>query len=175
MGAPRVARHELIRYVHPDVRATILKNDLDEMFPEDANEALRKSFPQRYELLKMLSDAGAGLLIGTDTMVPYLVPGFTPIDEMKHFVKAGLRPYHALRAATADPARFLGIEGESGTIGLGKRADLVLVDANPLEDPSNLWRLTGVMLNGRWLPRADLHRMLEEMAATYRNAEASSR
>ncbi len=171
-GRAAVARHELIRYVHPEVRATILKNDLDAMFPKDANEALRKSFPQKYKLLKMLSNAGAGLLIGTDTMVPYLVPGLTPIDEMEHFVKAGLTSYQALRAGTSDAARFLGIDADGGTIGVGKRADLLLVDANPLEDPSNLWRLSGVMLNGRWLPQAELHRMLEQMATTYPKPEA---
>jgi imidazolonepropionase-like amidohydrolase len=162
-----VGRHESIRFVHPAVRATILSNELDKMFPADANQALRESFPQKYKLLKMVSDAGAGLLIGTDTMVPYLVPGFTPIDEMQHFVRAGLTPYQALRAGTRDAARFLGIEAESGTVAVGKRADLLLVEANPLEDPANLWRQIGVMLNGRWLPKAELTRMLERMAATY--------
>ncbi len=90
-------------------------------------------------------------------------------------MKAGLTPYEALRAATTAPARFLGIDGDSGTIVVGKRADLVLVEANPLEDPSNLWRLRGVVLDGRWLPRAELQRMLEEMSATYPNPETPSR
>jgi imidazolonepropionase-like amidohydrolase len=158
---------EALRFVHPEVRKTLLKNELDDMFPEDANEALRLSFPQRYKLLKMLSDAGAGLLVGTDTMVPYLVPGYTPIDEMQHFVKAGLTPYQALRAATSDPARFLGIGAESGTVSVGKRADLLLVEANPLEEISHLWRRVGVVLAGRWLPQAELDAMLERMAASY--------
>jgi imidazolonepropionase-like amidohydrolase len=162
-----IGASEAIRFVHPEVRKTILSNDLDAMFPKEANEALRRSFPQRYKLLKMLSDAGAGLLVGTDTMVPYLVPGYTSIDEMEHFVKAGLTPYRALRAATSEPARFLGIDGESGTIGVGKRADLLLIEANPLDDVSNLWRRTGVVLHGRWLPRAELEAMMERMAATY--------
>jgi imidazolonepropionase-like amidohydrolase len=166
-GRAKLRRQELLRFVHPEVRKTILRNALDEMFPEEANEALRRSFPQRYKLLKMLSDAGAGLLVGTDTMVPYLVPGYTSIDEMEHFVKAGLTPYRALRAATSEPARFLGIDGESGTIGVGKRADLLLIEANPLDDVSNLWRRTGVVLHGRWLPRAELEAMMERMAATY--------
>jgi imidazolonepropionase-like amidohydrolase len=166
-GRAAVRRHEWIRFVHPEVRATVLSNDLDGMFPEDANEALRRSFPQKYKLLKMLSDAGAGLLIGTDTMVPYLVPGYTPIDEMRHFVSAGLTPYQALRAATSEPARFLGIDGDSGTIAVGKRADFLLVEANPLEDPGNLWQRVGVVRNGRWLPEAELIRLLERMAAAY--------
>ncbi len=160
-------RQDSIRFVHPAVRATIVESDLDAMFPEDANEALRQSFPQKYKLLKMLSDAGAGLLVGTDTMVPYLVPGYTPIDEMEHFVKAGLTPYQALRAATSEPARFLNIDAQSGTIAVGKRADLLLVEANPLQELKNLWRRVGVVLNGRWLPRAELDSMLERMAASY--------
>jgi imidazolonepropionase-like amidohydrolase len=166
-GRAKLQRQELLRFVHPEVRKTILQNTLDDMFPEDANEALRWSFPQRYKLLKMLSDAGAGLLVGTDTMVPYLVPGYTPIDEMQHFVRAGLTPFQALSAATREPARFLGIDGESGTVGVGKRADLLLIEANPLEDLSNLWRRTGVVLHGRWLPRAELDAMMERMAASY--------
>jgi len=117
--------------------------------------------------VKMLDDADAGLLTGTDTMVPYLIPGFTPIDELEHFVRAGMTPYRALRAATINPAQFLGIGSEAGTVAVGKRADLLLVDANPLEDVANLWKRSGVMVAGRWLPEAELRRLLEELAATY--------
>ncbi len=169
-----VARSDLIRYVHPDTRATILSNELDQMFPPDASAAIRASFSQKEKLLKMLSDAGAGLLVGTDTVVPYLVPGFTPIDEMRWFVDAGLTPYQALRAATSVPAQFLGIDSDSGTIAVGKRADLLLVDANPLVDIGNLWRQSGVLLNGRWLARAEILRMLAAQAATFPQAVSGS-
>ncbi len=158
---------DLIRYLRPETRAEILSNDLDQMFPPEASAALRASFPVRYRLLRLLSEAGAGLLVGTDSMVPYLLPGFTPIDEMQHFVAAGLSPFAALRAATSAPARFMGIEADTGTIGVGKRADLLLVDANPLEDIANLWHQRGVVLAGRWLPRTEIRRMLDELAATY--------
>jgi imidazolonepropionase-like amidohydrolase len=169
-----LARDPLIRFVHPDVRETIVSNDLDKMFLPEATMALRASLPQRYKLLRMLRDAGAGLLIGTDSMVPYLVPGFTVIDEMQHFVDAGLTPYQALRAATADPARFLGIESDSGTIALHKRADLLLVEANPLEDVRNLWRRSGVVLNGRWIANSELSRMLDALAAGYPKSKAAT-
>jgi imidazolonepropionase-like amidohydrolase len=162
-----IGASERVRFLHPEVRKTILSNELDAMFPKEANEALRRSFSRRHKLLKMLSEAGAGLLVGTDTMVPYLIPGFTPIDEMQHFVKAGLTPYRALQAATRDPARFLGIDSESGTVAVGKRADLVLLEANPLDDLSNLWRQAGVVLNGRFLSKAELQEMMESMAAAY--------
>jgi imidazolonepropionase-like amidohydrolase len=177
MSAPdrraAVGRDRLFRYVPPDVRDTLASNELDKMFPPDSTAALRASFPQRYKLVKMLSDSGAGLLVGTDTMVPYLVPGFTVVDEVQHLVQAGLTTYKALRAATADPARFLGIDSENGTIAVNKRADLLLIDANPLEDVLNLWRRSGVVVNGRWLPTAQLLRMLDEMAAGYPKSKAT--
>jgi imidazolonepropionase-like amidohydrolase len=169
-----LGRDPLVRYVHPSVRDTIVSNDLDAMFPPDANAALHASVPQKYKFVKMLSDAGAGLLVGTDSMLPYLVPGFTVIDEVQHFVEAGLNPYQALRAATADPARFLGIDTDSGTIAVNKRADLLLIDANPLEDVRNLWRRSGVVVNGRWLADADLNRMMDAMAASYPKPKAAA-
>ncbi len=156
-----------LRFVHPAVRAAIASNQLDAIFSPESKAALRMSMPARYRILKMLDAADAGLLTGTDTVVPYLVPGFTPIDELDHFVAAGLTPYRALRAATINPARFLGIDAEAGTVAVGKRADLLLVDANPLEDVGNLWKRSGVMLAGRWLPQAEIDRLLESMAATY--------
>ncbi len=158
---------DLVRYLRPETRAEIVSNELDAMFPAEASAALRASFPVRYRMLKLLSDAGAGLLVGTDSMVPYLLPGFTPIDEMQHFVSAGLSPFAALRAATSAPARFMGIDAEAGTIAVGKRADLLLLEADPLRDIANLWRQRGVVLAGRWLPRNEIRRMLEELAATY--------
>ncbi len=160
-------KQDLVRYLRPETRAEVVSNELDQMFPPEASAALRAAFPVRYRMLKLLSDAGAGLLVGTDSMVPYLLPGFTPIDEMQHFVAAGLSPFAALRAATSAPARFMGIDAEAGTIAVGQRADLLLVEADPLEDIGNLWRQRGVVLAGRWLPRTEIRRMLDELAAAY--------
>ena len=166
-GLAAFAKSPLLRYVHPAVRKWILGNEADRLFTRDAREALHAAVPRRYMLLKMLDDAGAGLLIGTDTSVPYLIPGFTPIDEMKHFVAAGLTNFEALRAATSGPAKFLGIDADSGTVGVGKRADLLLIEGNPLEDINNLWRQSGVMLNGRWLARTELRQLLDKLADGY--------
>lgn len=141
--------------------------DMHALFTPEASAAIRASLPQKERFLKMLSDAGADLLVGTDTVVPFLVPGFTPIDEMRFFVAAGLTNYQALRAATSAPARFLGIDSEAGTVAVGKRADLLLVNANPLEQIDNLWRQSGVVLNGRWLPRTEVLRLLDTLAATW--------
>jgi hypothetical protein len=111
-------------------------------------------FMARYGFLEKLTigfrDAGARLLIGTDAMNTGTIPGTSAHDELALLVAAGLTPYEALRAATANAGDFLGMR-TVGTIAVGKRADLLLLDGNPLENVSNTRRITGVMLRGRWL------------------------
>ena len=77
--------------------------------------------------MKALSDAGAGLLLGTDTQQFFTVPGFSIHEELEHFVDAGLSTFEALRAGTSSPAEFLGAEKELGTMKTGRSADLKLV------------------------------------------------
>ena len=83
-------------------------------------------------------------------------------------VEAGLPTYAVLEAATRNPAAFFGREAEFGTVEVGKRADLLLVDGNPLEDIRNVHRQAGVMLRGCWLPREEIDRRLAEIAAKWR-------
>jgi imidazolonepropionase-like amidohydrolase len=129
-----------------------------------------KGFFARAELLsklvKGLRDAGVRLLAGTDTPVPAVVPGFSLHDELRELVTAGLTPYEALRTATANPPEFLRTD-KFGTVAVGKAADLILVDDNPLKDVSNASRRTGVMTRGRWYGEDELRKMLDEMAASY--------
>jgi imidazolonepropionase-like amidohydrolase len=134
---------------------------LDAIFPPDSRDALREAYPVMLDFIKGLSDAGAGMLVGTDSVVPGYVPGFTVIDEIQSFVDAGLTNFKALEAATSAPARYLGIEDERGTIAVGKRADLILLAGNPLDDLSALWDLAGVMLAGRWHSFAALEAALD--------------
>ncbi len=84
--------------------------------------------------VKALYEAGVSLLAGTDAGIGLTPPGVSLGRELELFVQAGLTPYQALRAATIDAARFLGFDEQLGTIEVGKRADLVLLDGNPLED-----------------------------------------
>lgn len=119
---------------------------------------------RRYALLEQLVRAfrkeGVRLLVGTDAMNTGVVPGFSTHDEMADLVAAGLSPYEALRAATANAAEFLTTPGRHGTIAAREPADLVLLDANPLADIANTRRIAGVMLGGRWFARGDLDTML---------------
>jgi imidazolonepropionase-like amidohydrolase len=122
---------------------------------------------RRYKLLEKMiltfHKADVGLLIGTDAMNTGVVPGWSVHDELADLVAAGLSPWEALRAATVNGAAFLGIPGDRGTVAAGQKADLVLLDANPLENVANTRRIAGVALRGRWFSRQELTRMLEEM------------
>lgn len=100
----------------------------------------------RMKLVKALHDAGAGLLVGTDDRAEIIH------EELALFVEAGLTPYEALHAATVNAATYLGLTHEIGTVEIGKRANLVMVTANPLEDISHTKTIVGVMVNGTWIP-----------------------
>lgn len=104
----------------------------------------------RRRMVKALHDAGAGLLVGTDSGIDRTQPGTSMHDELAEFVAAGLRPFEALRGATADAADFLGESGEFGRIAPGLRGDLVLYAENPLTDISAVRRPLGVMVRGTW-------------------------
>jgi imidazolonepropionase-like amidohydrolase len=119
----------------------------------------------RYHLLEKLvrefQASGVRMLVGTDAMNTGVVPGFSAHDELADLVAAGLTPFQALRAATANAADFLGPGAQQGVVAVGQHADLVLLDANPLENIANSRRIAGVVLRGRWLSRSDIERMLE--------------
>jgi hypothetical protein len=116
----------------------------------------------RRRLILELHRAGAGLLLGSDSPQVFSVPGFSIHRELDALVAAGLTPYEALYTGTAAVADFLG--SNTGKVTVGRDADLVLLDANPLEDISNSRRIHGVMLRGEWLSAA----ALEQRLARYR-------
>ena len=116
------------------------------------------------KMLVALKDAGALLLSGTDAAIPFIVPGFGLHDELEALVSIGFSPYDALRTSTYNPAKYLGALRELGTVKVGKRADIVVLEGNPLEDINNTRKINGVMVRGRWFARGDLDLMLELVA-----------
>jgi Amidohydrolase family len=118
----------------------------------------------RDRILQALHRAGAGLILGADSPQVFSVPGFSLAHEMGAMVQAGVPAYAVLEAATKNPAVFFGQEKEFGTVEVGKRADLILVEGNPLEDIRNVHRQAGVMVRGRWLPKDEIQRRLDEIA-----------
>jgi imidazolonepropionase-like amidohydrolase len=122
----------------------------------------------RNKMLVALHAAGAKLLIGPDSPQFFLVPGFGTHRELESFVEAGLSPYAAIEAATRNPAEyfaeFMKKPRDFGTVETGMRADLILLDANPLQSVANLSKRVGLMVRGRWLPESELRKMLENIA-----------
>jgi len=106
----------------------------------------------RRRMVRALYDAGAPLLAGTDAGIDIVPPGTSLAAEIEELAAAGLPPAAALRAATADAARFLGVDAEAGAVRVGMRADLLLLRADPLADVRALRAPLGTVLRGRWLP-----------------------
>ena len=117
----------------------------------------------RLKIVAAMQRAGVRLLAGSDAPNPYIFPGFSLHEELELLGEAGLSPLEALQTATINPARFLGKEKELGTIEKGKLADLVLLDADPLADIKNTTRIAAVVANGRYLPKAELEKLLAQV------------
>lgn len=120
-----------------------------------------------YKLTKAFADAGVPVLAGTDTGVPGLVQGFALHDELEALSRAGLTSQQILEAATRQSAEWLGVLADRGTLEAGKRADLILLDADPLADVANTRRIAMVSASGRPFSRAELDRRMAALAARY--------
>jgi imidazolonepropionase-like amidohydrolase len=160
-----LARRPEMRYVAPTTLAEWAEVK-DGILTETNStpESARRTIEMRRRLIKALHTAGAGLLLGSDAPQIYNVPGFSTHRELESLVSAGLTPYQALETGTRNIAIHFGTRKETGTIEKGKRADLILVDADPLADIRNTTRRAGVMVRGRWLPQAEIERRLAEVA-----------
>ena len=117
--------------------------------PPDADVNGARLFARRVAVTGALFRAGVGVLAGTDAPLRNSPPGFGLHEELLHLTQAGLTPFEALRAATYEPARFLGALDSLGTVEVGKLADLVLLTANPVTDIRNSSRTAYVITNGR--------------------------
>jgi imidazolonepropionase-like amidohydrolase len=124
------------------------------MTSQASAESRRKFLELRRRILEALFDGGVPIALGSDAPQTWNVPGFSAHRELKMMVAAGLTPFQALQTGTINVARYFGTESSTGTVAKGKRADLVLLDANPLQDIGNSSRIAGVMINGRWLSRS---------------------
>jgi amidohydrolase family protein len=120
-------------------------------------------YQMRSQIVKEMHDGGVNILAGTDCGAPWSVPGFSLHEELQALVDAGLSNIEALRTATLNPAKFLGMETRFGSIEKGKIADLVLLDANPLENIGNTKKIYAVIVNGKLLQRNDLDSLLNEV------------
>jgi imidazolonepropionase-like amidohydrolase len=158
-----------LRYDSPWIRASF-QPDVDRYkngFKPDAYPRLRASLALQRKLVKALEDAGVPILSGTDASDVGPVAGFGLHQELQEFVNDGFTPYQALRTATVNPALYFRQSNQWGTIETGKRADLVLLDANPLENIRNTTKIAGVVLQGKWIEESKLQADLVGVPAAY--------
>jgi len=131
-----------------------------------ASEKHRNEFIRvRNELVRRIVKFGGKIMAGSDSPDVYLAYGFSMHRELQCLVEAGLTPYEALAAGTRVPAEYLDGAKSFGTVSVGKRGDLVLLEANPMEAISNSRKIAGVMAKGKWHPKAELQKMLDTAAA----------
>ncbi len=118
----------------------------------------------RMKLLGAMNDAGVLILMGTDAPQQFSVPGFSIHEELKRMVEAGMTPYEVYRTGTYNVGEYFVDQDNFGTIAPGKRADMILLDQNPLEDVSHLKERAGVMVRGVWLPELEIQERLAQIA-----------
>lgn len=149
-------------YVSPSMQARwrAQMNAMLQRVPASEDRQLRMQMRQK--VTGEMYRQGVHLLVGTDTPNPYTVPGFSLHEELEWLVQAGMSPAAVLKAATLDAARFAGKEKQNGTVETGKLADLLLLDANPLENISNTTKIFAVIINGKLLQRSELDKLLME-------------
>jgi imidazolonepropionase-like amidohydrolase len=121
-------------------------------------QLLRKSM----DIVAQMQRAGVKILAGTDAPAPYVFPGSSLHDELQLLVESGLTPFEALQSVTRSPAEFLHTAKDSGIVAKGKFADLLLLDANPLDDIRNTRKIHAVILRGKLLDRATCDRLLAD-------------
>jgi len=122
----------------------------------------------RMRILKSLHDVGVRILLGTDAPQQFSIPGFSIHREMAFMVKCGFTPYQVIQSGTKNVGDYFKGKDDFGTVEVGKRADLILVQGNPLKDVANIAKSAGVMVRGRWMPEAEIRGKLDEIAASLR-------
>jgi amidohydrolase family protein len=149
-----------LRYI-PASEVEIWRKQFPDLQPTDMEKAVRgRLWQNQLEVVRGMKKAGVPLMAGTGLGGDYIYPGFSLHEELTLFVEAGFTPLEALKAATRNPAEFLGLLDSLGTVEKGKTADLVLLNANPFEDIRNTQKIEGVVVNGRYLDRKKLDQLL---------------
>ena len=180
LNDPQFRNDERVRYFSGEARSWLVAED-DFRLKGKTNEyfaAQREFFAFEKKLVGGLFRAGVPMLAGTDVGNPYCFPGFSLHDELAIRVESGVSPLAALQSATRNPALFMDATDKYGSVSKGKIADLVLLDADPLQDIHNTTRISEVFLAGREFDRAALNGMLEKAlnsaAATRETAEMAA-
>lgn len=165
---------ELLKYLASDQRDVWLseKNDYRKLKDKEfdgikAPVLFKNYFSWMKNFAKILFENNVLMLTGSDTYGMVIV-GFSLSKEFSFLQDAGIKPYQILLATTVNPARYLGTYGVQGTVSVGKNADLVLLNKNPLEDIQNINSIEGVILKGKWITKKNISSMLEEVETSFK-------
>ncbi len=157
-----------LRYVSPQsVQSWVNAYNQRRNSPQFNAETSRRIIEARQQVLAALHRGGARILMGTDAPQQFSVPGFSLHREFPRMRAAGMTPYDILATGTRNVGEYFQRNDAFGTIAVGRRADLLLLDADPLADVANLQRIAGVMARGRWLPGDEIRTRLEAIAARH--------
>ena len=163
-----LSAHPEVRYMPPET-VDRWTQAVDDRLGETSVETNRRIAELRRQVLLALHQGGANIAIGTDSPQMFSVPGFAMHHEMALYVDIGMTPYDVLETGTRKPAEYFDATADFGIVAEGRRADLLLLTDNPLDDIGNVAKRAGVMVNGRWFPEEEIQRRLEEIAQFYGN------
>lgn len=141
--------------------------------PQRDRTVSRRVIDARGQVLSALHEGGVRVLMGTDAPQQFSVPGFSLHRELERMVEAGMTPYEIIVSGTRNVGAYFANEDTFGAVAEGQRADLILVNANPLDDVKHIQQRSGVMVRGRWLTEEAIQARLAEIAASYAPAEGS--
>jgi imidazolonepropionase-like amidohydrolase len=157
-----------VRYMPPEM-VEQWDRAVDERLAASDQATNRRISDLRRSIFSALHEGGAPLLLGTDSPQIFSVPGFAMHREMALWVELGMSPYEVLETGTRRVAEYFDATDDFGSVAVGHRADLLLLNANPIEDIANVSSRGGVMVNGRWMPEAQIQERLAAIATTYGN------
>jgi hypothetical protein len=168
-GAPEYESDEMLTYLPAkDIRRWRKVTQKFQRLPAEARATYRALYPCQLELTKLFADHGVSMMTGTDGGA-MMAPGLTLRQEFAELAKAGLSALKILQMTTVNPAEYLGRQDTMGTVEPGRHADVVILDANPLEDVGNLHRINAVVRAGKHFSAADLAALKATVAASAGN------
>ena len=157
-----------VRYMPPET-VDRWKRAVDDRLGAASVEKNRRVAQLRRQVLQAFHQGGANIALGTDSPQIFSVPGFAVHHEMAQYVDVGMTPYEVLETGTRKPAEYFKATDDFGIVAVGRRADLILLTDNPLDDIGNVAAPVGVMVHGRWFPEEEIQRRLVEIARFYGN------
>ena len=157
-----------VRYMPPEM-VDRWQEAVDTRLESTDIETNRRIAELRRNILAALHEGGANIALGTDSPQIFSVPGFAMYHEMALYTEVGMTPYEVLEIGTRRPAEYFDAVDQFGTVAVGRRADLILLEANPADDIGRIRNRVGVMVNGRWIPADEIARRLREIALFYGN------